>query len=78
MILMSVDGEIKTLYNEILGELDDEAREALSQKLLEHKGFSTDLHEALSKLSELDPEADKEAIDRLIRRCEWQCLVKDN
>ena len=68
MILMSVDAEIKTLYNQILAELDDEARAKLSEELTDLKGVSTDLHEVLSKLSELDPETDKEAIDRLIRR----------
>jgi len=68
MILMSVDAEIATLYNEILAEMDDEKRTELSDKLLQHKGISIDLHEVMSKMSELDPENDKEAIERLIRR----------
>ena len=68
MVLMTVDGEIKALYSQILSELDDEARAKLGEELQNLKAISTDLHEALSKLSELDPELDGEAIDRLIRR----------
>ena len=68
MILMTVDAEIKALYNEILNELDDEAREKLSTELQELKSISSDLHEALSNLSELDPESDAEAIKRIMRR----------
>lgn len=68
MILMTVDAEIRTLYNQILAELDDEERGKLSDELQSLKGVSTDLHEVLSKLSELDPETNKDAIDRLIRR----------
>lgn len=30
---MTVDAEIKNLYNQILAELDDEARQQLSQEL---------------------------------------------
>jgi predicted RNase H-like nuclease (RuvC/YqgF family) len=68
MVLMTVDAEIKTLYNSIIAELDDEARDALSTELQNLKSISTDLHEILSKLSGLNPEEDAEAIDRLIRR----------
>lgn len=48
--------------------MDDEARAKLAEELEELKAISTDLHEALSKLSELKPETDAEAIERLIRR----------
>eukprot|EP00095_Tigriopus_kingsejongensis_P007137 maker-scaffold687_size111633-snap-gene-0.26 protein:Tk07137 transcript:maker-scaffold687_size111633-snap-gene-0.26-mRNA-1 annotation:"pollen specific glycine-rich protein grp16" len=68
MLLMTVDAEIRSLYNEILGELDDTAREALSNELQDLKSISTQLHEALSQLSELDPAEDQDAIDKIIRR----------
>ncbi len=68
MISMTVDGEIKNLYGEILGELDEEARAKLFEELQNLKKISTDIHEVLSKLSELDPEVDAEAITRVNRR----------
>lgn len=68
MLLMSVDAEIKSLYNQILGELDDDARAKLSEDLQDLKGISIDLHETLSKLASLDPEEEAEAVERVRRR----------
>lgn len=68
MVLMTIDAEIKALYSQILNELDDEARENLSTELQNLKSISTDLHQVLSKLSSLDAEEDKDAIERLVRR----------
>lgn len=68
MLLMTVDAEIRTLYNEILGELDDAARDALSQELQDLKGISNGLHEALSLLSDLNPEEDQDDIEKILRR----------
>lgn len=68
MILMDVDAEIRKLYSTILSTLDDEAREKLSTELQNIKAISTELHSIMSKLSELDAEEDKDAIERIIRR----------
>ncbi len=68
MISMTVDGEIKNLYSEILGELDDEARGKLFKELTKLKEISTEVHNVLSKLSELDGEHDMEQITRIKRR----------
>ncbi len=68
MVSMMVDGEIKQLYGQILGELDEEARAKLFEELQNLKKISTDTHEVLSKLSELDPEIDADAIARVQRR----------
>ena len=37
MVLMTIDGEIKTLYNDILGELESEARMKLAEELQDLK-----------------------------------------
>ncbi|TRY76845.1 hypothetical protein TCAL_06875 [Tigriopus californicus] len=68
MLLMTVDAEIRKLYNEILGELDDTARDVLSQELQDLKGISNSLHEALSLLSDLNPEEDQDDIEKILRR----------
>jgi len=68
MTVMRVDGEIKSLYSQILAELEDEARGELFEQLQNLKQISTDIHIVLSKLSELDIEIDGEAIERINRR----------
>jgi len=68
MTVMMVDGEIKSLYSQILAELEDEARAELFDQLQNLKQISTEIHEVLSKLSELNPEEDSEAIERINRR----------
>jgi hypothetical protein len=65
---MTIDSEVKNIYNEILGVLDDDQRAKLGQQLEDLKGLSTEMHTALSKMSELDPETDKDAMERLVKR----------
>jgi hypothetical protein len=66
MTLMSIDAEIRKLYNDILGELDAEVRMKTVEELTKIKAVSTDLHEALSKLHEAGD--DEDAVDRIMRR----------
>ena len=68
MCLMDIDAEIRSLYNQILAEINEEPRNKLAQELQNLKGISTELHEVLSKLAELDPEIDSEDIERIVRR----------
>lgn len=75
MTLMSIDAEIRKLYNDILGELDAEVRMKTVEELTKIKAVSTDLHEALSKLHEAGD--DEDAVDRIMRRYGGRISVDD-
>ncbi len=50
MLLMTVDGRIGILYNEILGQLDEEKRKKATDELKSLKEISTALNDAISKM----------------------------
>ena len=54
MLLMTVDGRIGVLYNEILGQLDEEKRKKATDELKSLKEISTSLNEAISKMLAFD------------------------
>ena len=54
MLLMTVDGRIGVLYNEILGQLDEEKRKKATDDLKSLKEISTQLNDAISKMLAFD------------------------
>ena len=54
MLLMTVDGRIGVLYNEILGQLDEEKRKKATDELKSLKEISTQLNDAISKMLAFD------------------------
>jgi len=57
MVLMTVDGRIGSLYNEILGQLDEAKRGKANNELLQLKDISRSVNEVLIKLIDEDSEA---------------------
>jgi len=57
MVLMTVDGRIGTLYNEILGQLDEAKRNKANAELLQLKDISRSVNEVLIKLIDEDNDA---------------------
>jgi len=54
MLLMTVDGRIGVLYNEILGQLDEDKRKKATDELKSLKEISTQLNEIISKMLAID------------------------
>ena len=50
MLLMTVDGRIGILYNEILGQLDEVKRKKATDELKSLKEISTSLNDVISKM----------------------------
>ena len=50
MLLMTVDGRIGILYNEILGQLDEVKRNKATDELKSLKEISTSLNDVISKM----------------------------
>lgn len=57
MLLMTVDGRIGVLYNEILGQLDEDKRKKATDELKSLKEISTQLNDVISKMLSVDVNA---------------------
>ena len=54
MLLMTVDGRIGVLYNEILGQLDEDKRKKATDELKSLKEISSQLNDVISKMLSVD------------------------
>ena len=88
MILMTVDNRIGVLYNEILGQLDENQRSKSSEELFNLKEISKSINEVLTKLVGEDNESKiarilsrdvvrvRNEVDRLLQQCRRTCITE--
>jgi len=86
MVLMTVDGRIGTLYNEILGQLDEAKRRKANDELLQLKDISRSVNEVLIKLIDEDNDSKvkriltrdvvkvRNEVDRLLQQVRKTCI----
>jgi len=88
MVLMSVDSRIGSLYNEILGQLDEGKRNKASEELRYLKDISRSINEILTKLIDEKSESKikriltrdlvrvRNEVDRLLQDCRRTCITE--
>lgn len=70
MVLMTIDARTRELYNEILGELNEEKRKVSSDELKNIKDITAQLNDVISEMVEANPDSDngKRKIAKLVER----------